>query len=157
MVQFNDDLVISPKIWAVLSNLKMNEFILTHDGEHLCSRVFAIHLEDYWRISGCDEKIQYCFEDGDFAYRAQQAGLKLKVLSPDFAKHIPHPHAFYNPKRIVPITSEFCYMYVKYGRHFDRNPLNFYVPFHDYKVVLKHLSLRIVFTVAWIIKGVNKK
>jgi hypothetical protein len=153
MVHFNDDLIVSSKIWHYILSLKRGEFILTHDGEHLCSRVFAIHIEDYWLIDGCDEKIKYCFEDGDFAYRAQQQGLKLKVLSPDFTKHIPHPHAFYNPKKIVPITWEFCHMYVKYKRSFDRNPLNFYLPFHDYKVVFKHLSLRLMFTIIWIIKG----
>jgi|WetSurMetagenome_2_1015567.scaffolds.fasta_scaffold20175_6 hypothetical protein len=155
MVQFNDDLVLSQKIWNQINSLKHGEFILTHDGEHLCSRVLAIHLEDYWKINGCDESIKYCFEDGDFAYRAQQAGLKLKVLSPDFAKHIPHKHSFYNPKRIVPISWEFCKMYVKYKRNFDKNPLNFFFPFHDYKVVVQHLILRVTFTIIWIIKGVN--
>ena len=155
MVQFNDDLIISQKIWDHILNLKPSEFILTHDGEHLCSRIFAIHLQDFWQVGGCDETIKYCFEDGDFAYRAQQQGLQLKVLSPDFAKHIPHPHAFYNPKKIIPITWEFCKMYVKYKRNFDLNPINFYFPFHDYKVALKHLTLRVAFTVAWIIKGAN--
>lgn len=155
MIQFNDDLIISPQIWMHLLSLKRGEFILTCDGEHLCSRIFAFHLEDYWSIGGCDDKIRYCFEDGDFAYRAQQRGLRLKVLSPSFAKHIPHSHAFYNPKRIVAITWEFCQMYVKYGRYFDKNPLNFYVPFHDYKVAVKHLVLRVLFTIAWIIKGVK--
>ena len=153
MVQFNDDLVLSQHIWNQILNLKFNEFILTHEGEHLCSRVFAIYLEDFWKIHGCDEKIKYCFEDGDFAYRAQQAGLKLKVLSPEFAKHIPHPHAFYNPKRIIPITWEFCKMYVKYKRNFTENPSRFFFPFRDYRVVLQHLTLRLTFTLVWIIKG----
>jgi hypothetical protein len=155
MVQFNDDLVISPKIWKHILELKHGEFILSREGEHLCSRIFAIHLNDYWSVGGCDGNITYCFEDGDFAYRAQKKHLRLKVLSPKFAKHIVHPHAFYNPKRIVPITWEFCKMYVKYTRHFDKNPLHFYFPFHDYKVALKHLILRLVFTVIWIIKGVK--
>jgi hypothetical protein len=154
MVQFNDDLILSQDIWHNILSLKRGEFILTHDGEHLCSRVFAIYLEDFWNIR-FDESIKYCFEDGDFAYRAQQAGLKLKVLSPKFSKHIPHPHSFYKPKRIVPITWEFCKMYVKYNRHFDKNPLNFFFPFHDYKVAVQHLILRLTFTVIWIIKGVN--
>jgi hypothetical protein len=154
MVQFNDDLVLSPNIWNVILQLKHGEFILTHEGNNLCSRVFAIHVEDFWKVNGCDESIKYCFEDGDFAFRAQQYGLKLKVLSPDFAKHIPHKHAFYNPKRIVPISWEFCQMYVKYKRTFTDDPLRFFFPFHDYRVVLKHLLLRTTFTIIWIIKGV---
>ncbi|MGD0071368.1 MAG: hypothetical protein ABSB71_07830 [Candidatus Bathyarchaeia archaeon] len=155
MVQFNDDLVISPKIWDVILQLKHGEFILTHEGKHLCSRVFAVYLEDFWQLHGCDEKLKYCFEDGDFAFRAQQAGLKLKVLSPDFAKHIPHPHAFYKTKRIVPVTWEFCRMYVKYKRNFDDDPLRFFIPFRDYRVAFQHLLLRVTFTLVWIIKGVN--
>jgi len=154
MVQFNDDLVLSNQIWEQIINLKQGEFMLTHDGEHLCSRVFAIHLEDFSKIK-FDESIKYCFEDGDFAYRAQQNGLKLKVLSPNFAKHIPHPHSFYNPKRIIPISWEFCKMFVKYKRNFNNNPLEFFFPFHDYKVIIQHLILRVTFTVIWIIKGVN--
>jgi hypothetical protein len=155
MVQFNDDLVLSPQIWRHILSLKRGEFMLTREGEHLCSRVFAVHLEDYWNVHGCDSKIKYVFEDGDFAFRAQKFGLKLKVLSPDFAKHIPHVHAFYKSKYIVPITWESCRLYVKYKRSFTDNPLRFFFPFHDYRVILQHFTLRSMFMIAWIIRGIK--
>lgn len=152
MVHFNDDLILSPQIWKQILNLKRGEFILTREGKHLCSRVFAVYLEDFWKVNGCDENIKYVFEDGDFAYRAQQAGLKLKVLSPEFAKHIPHIHSFYKSKKIVPISWESCKMYVKYKRNFDSDPLRFFIPFRDYRVVLQHLLLRVTFTIVWIVR-----
>jgi len=155
MVQFNDDLVLSSQIWNHILSLGQEEFMLTHDGPNLCSRVLAIHVNDFWKINGCDSSIKYCFEDGDFAYRAQQAGLKLKILSPEFAKHISHKHSFYNPKHIVPITWEFCKMYVKYKRNFTDDPMRFFFPFHDYRVLLQHFLLRITFTLTWIIKGTD--
>ncbi len=152
MVQFNDDLVLSSKIWDWLCGLERGEFAFQCVDGRACSRVFAIWLEDYWRVGGFDSSLKYYFEDGDFYQRAIDAGLRFRRVPNSLARHIPHVHALYNPKmcQMAKIDNEVARVFVTHKRHaFDRFN-RFFVPFRDYRVVVQHLVLRSVFLVYWI-------
>jgi hypothetical protein len=145
LVMFDDDLVISPVVWQQVLALKPGEFMLTRWGTHLSSRIFACYQTDYFRVGGFNPYIQFTFEDGDFAARAQQIGLKLKVLSPSLLIHCSHKHrGVAGPFGMnLGFWREYAYFYVKYGRVFERN---LFAPFinlpHDYKVVFQNLVIR---------------
>lgn len=155
MVQFNDDLVLSPDIWNYLNSYQRGEFGFMVVDEWVCSRVFVIHLEDFWRIGGCDENIKYAFEDGDFYIRATQQGLRFKPIPSKLAKHISHPHSWWTMKNIAQIDFEWSQLFVKYKRKAKRNMFAFYFrPFH-WKVLIQHFILKVIFTIYWIIRGTN--
>ncbi len=164
MIQLNDDLELSPDLLDFAQTIKRGEFafqlVRSNVGDQPCSRVFIIHLEDYWKVGGCDASLKYFFEDGDFYHRATQQGLHFRIVPDNLAIHIPHQHAFYKPnmRKLVSIEAEVCRVFVKYGsnvvrfRHIDR----FFVPFRDYRVVLQHLVLRVTFTIYFITKKTLK-
>jgi hypothetical protein len=153
MVQFNDDLILSPEIWDFIFSLKIGEFALQVVNEWVCSRVFIIHLEDYWSIGGCDDSIKYAFEDGDFYLRAVKAGLRFRRVPDSLAQHIPHLHSWMKTKNMAKIDWEWTRLFVKYKRQAKHNMFAFYIrPFH-WKVVFQHFVLKVSFTVYWIIKG----
>src|SRR3990170_8549332 len=62
MVQLNDDLALSPDLWNYARTYRQGEFGFQVVNEWVCSRVFIIHLEDYWKIGGCDNSIKFAFE-----------------------------------------------------------------------------------------------
>jgi hypothetical protein len=153
MVQFNDDLVLSPKIWDFIFSLKKGEFAFQVVDEWVCSRVFVIHLEDYWRIGGCDDNIKFAFEDGDFYLRAIKTGLHFKRVPDELAVHIPHLHSWMRMQNIAQIDYEWSKLFVKYKRQAKRNMFAFFIrPFH-WKVIFQHFILKVAFTIYWIIKG----
>jgi GT2 family glycosyltransferase len=154
MVQFNDDLVLSPKIWDFVFSVKHGEFAFQVVDEWVCSRVFVVHLEDYWGVGGCDENIKFAFEDGDFYLRAVKAGLKFKRVPDSLAVHIPHEHCWMRMKNIAQVDWEWSRLFVKYKRQAKRNMFGFFIrPFH-WHVVFQHFVLKVSFTVYWIIRGV---
>lgn len=145
IAMFDDDLTIMPPVWKAILGLKQDEFLLTHVGEHLSSRVFAIHKSDYLSVGGFDTSIKYTFEDGDFAIRAQRAGLKLKILPPQLLIHNEHLHrGASGPFGMnLGFWNEYARLYVKYKRQFESNLL---APFtsvpHDYKIAFQWLVVR---------------
>jgi GT2 family glycosyltransferase len=152
LVMFDDDLTVSPLIWKTLLKLEDGEFMLTHVGEHLSTRIFAIHLKDYLRVGGFNSEIKFIFEDGEFAYRAQQAGLKLNVLPLELVMHIEHrSRAHVGPFSLnLHFWAEWAKMYVKYGKHFERN---LFAPFevrHDYKVAFQWFVVKTAFIIGYI-------
>lgn len=162
VVQLNDDLVLSPMLWQFAMTINDGEFafqvVTNNKGEgQPCSRVFIIHKKDYWRVGGCDNSLKYFFEDGDFYDRAIAAGLKFKAAPDSLAVHIPHVHAFYNPPmaKLARIESEVCRVFVKHKRKVTSDFVGFFVPFRDYRVVLQHFILRVLFMVYWIIRDVD--
>ena len=161
MVQFNDDLILSSAIWAFLLTLKPGEFAFQIDrscGTHVCSRVFAIYLEDFWKVGGFDSNLKYFFEDGDFYHRAILHGLRFREVPETLAIHIPHAHAFYKPKKWLATESEFCMLFVKYNQNlisFSRLD-RFFVPFRDYRVAIQHFILRIIFLNYWLLRRLIK-
>jgi hypothetical protein len=139
VVMFDDDLIVKPEIWKHILKLKQTEFILTHVGEHLSTRVFAIHKMPYLEIGGFDTNIKYIFEDGEFAIRAKTFGLTLKVLSHDFIIHKDHKmRSCFGPFGLnLPFWFEWTKMYVKYGKFFSKD---LFMPFqirHDYRVAFQ--------------------
>lgn len=160
MVQLNDDLQISPELWKFVLTVKQGEFafqIYNEGGFSVpCSRVFIIHLEDFWRIGGCDSKLKYYFEDGEFYHRAIANGLKFRCVPTELATHTPHRHAFYNPRNWLQVEAEAAKVYVRFGQAFIpfRHISGFFFPFHDYRVAPQHFTLRVLFMVYYIIKGV---
>ena len=153
MVQFNDDLVLNPRIWGFIQAFKRGEFGLQIVDEWVCSRVFVIHLEDYWKVGGCMENIKFAFEDGDFYLRALQAGLRFRRIPSNLAIHIPHQHSWMSMKNIAKIDSEWSRLFVKYKRNAKRNMFAFFIrPFH-WKVVFQHFVLKVFFTNYWLLRG----
>lgn len=155
MVQFNDDLVLYPHLFSWLRTIQRGEFALQIVGSNVCSRVFALHVSDYWRVGGCDSRIKYYFEDGDFYIRALKAGLKFRKVPDMFVHHIPHQHALYNPVKNIYVSVEVARLYHKFGRNLRVSIFRFFVPFRDYRVVLQHFMLRCIFLCYYIIKGIN--
>jgi glycosyltransferase involved in cell wall biosynthesis len=67
MVQLDDDLEIYPEFWGWVQSLKVGEFAMgTVDGVNPATRVFAIHLQDFFAVGGFDSSFRYIFEDWDF-------------------------------------------------------------------------------------------
>lgn len=157
MVMFNDDLVLSPKIWDFIVSVKRGEYAMQVEGPHVCSRVLVVHLEDYWSIGGCDESLRYYFEDGDFHIRAQKQGLKLRVVPAEYAKHIPHRHALLKPNLYV--ASEVARLMVKYQRELDSFS-RYFVPFRyglkGISVVVVHFLLRVAALDYWLLRSIVK-
>ena len=156
MVQLNDDLVLNPNLWEFAESFKRGEFGFQVVGEWVCSRVFIINLEDYWRIGGCDSNIKFAFEDGDFYIRALKAGLKFRRVPDDLAVHIPHEHSWMSMKNIAQIDWEWSRLFVKHKRQAKRNMVAFFFrPFH-WRVIFQHFVLKTCFTIFWIIRGQTK-
>jgi hypothetical protein len=162
MLQLNDDLIINSEVLLHFAeSIQMGEFAfqLAHEstGDRPCSRVFIIHVEDLARIGGFDNSLQYYFEDGEFFYRALNYGLKFRQVPDEAALHINHVHAFYRPKNWVASEAEICRLFVLYDQKLClfENVDRFFVPFRDYRVVLQHFILRVVFLVYYILRGIK--
>lgn len=155
MIQLNDDLVLSPKLWSFALKIKRGEFGFQIVNEWVCSRVFIIHLEDYWKIGGCDNTIKYAFEDGDFYLRAIKKGLIFHSIPTELAQHIPHKHAFTYMKNIAKIDYEWTKLFVKYKRNVQHNMFRFFINPFDYRVLFQHFVLKVTFVIYWLIHGVN--
>ncbi len=153
---FDDDLTILPPVWTIILKLNKGEFLLTHVGEHLSSRVFAIYKTDYDKIGGFDISAKFTFEDCDFAIRAQRGGLKLKVLPPQLLVHREHPHRSSTGPFGMNISfwKEYARFYVKYNRQFESN---LFAPFirlpHDYKIAFQWLVVRSAFILGYILRS----
>lgn len=149
IVMFDDDLIIKPSLWQLVLSLKRGQFILAHVGEHLSTRVFAIHRCDYDLVGGFDSKIKYIFEDGDFYLRALKNGLKCKVISTAFYFHPYHTPRTVNRWLLVRLAWEYSRLYVKYKRDLHNYPTDFFIRPLDYKVFLFHFPVKIFGIIYW--------
>jgi glycosyltransferase involved in cell wall biosynthesis len=87
----DDDLYLdnSELVNRVLSVGK-GEFAMTFLDGFPCTRVLAVHKDDFWSIGGFDKQIRYTGEDRDFYVRALQAGLRFKPIPISLVHHVPH-------------------------------------------------------------------
>lgn len=130
MIQFDDDLVLSPKIWSWLIGLKPNEFAMCKVGEHISSRVFACYLDNFWVLGGFDNKLEYIFEDGDFYANALAFGLKFRQVPNSLFKHKDHPVRA-DGEKWLGFNREYCKVFASTPRRVYRNPARFFqVPLH---------------------------
>jgi GT2 family glycosyltransferase len=151
MIQMDDDLIVDEAFWNWLNLLKPNEFALCKVGEHLSSRIFAIHLSDFWHIGGMNPNLKFVFEDSEFALRAQRLGLKLRIIPSKFYVHINHPRRRYH--NLPAFNWEYCHMFVKYKRHVIRNLFEFFWRPFDWRIKLQDLVTKIPFTIYWIVRN----
>ena len=150
LVLLDDDLDVSPKLWAWLSSLKSNEFAMCNVKGHLSTRVFAIHAYAFERIR-FDDSIKYIFEDGDFALRVQSWGCRLRIVPSTLYSHIEHKRKRY--RNIAALNWEYCRMLVKYKRHVYRNLFEFFWRPFDYRIKFQDLVTKIPFTFFWILRS----
>jgi glycosyltransferase involved in cell wall biosynthesis len=91
MVQFDDDLEVEPEFWSWLQNLKSGEFAMaTVDGVNPATRVFAVHLSDFFKVGGFNPNIKYIYEDWEFFRAAVKHGLRFKMVPNRLYIHIQH-------------------------------------------------------------------
>jgi glycosyltransferase involved in cell wall biosynthesis len=155
IVMFDDDIVVSPEIWHHVLNVKRGEFAMAFLSGFPCSRVVAIHAEDFWSIGGFDESIKFTGEDRDFYVRALSAGLKFKEVPLELIKHREHSTRSKNIYVGIGSVKENMRFLLRYGRRF---PKVFRVDFLDRA---KHcqartLLLQFIFVIYLILKGGNK-
>jgi glycosyltransferase involved in cell wall biosynthesis len=136
IVMFDDDIVVSPEIWHHVLNVKRGEFAMAFLSGFPCSRVVAVHAEDFWRIGGFDESIKFTGEDRDFYVRALEAGLRFKLVPLSLVYHVPHTVRARNIHVAVQAVKENMVFLRRYWR---RHPKVFKVDFFDR---LKHGQAR---------------
>ena len=90
VVLVDDDLIIDPKIWKYILNLRNKEFAMLDTGNFPITRVFAIYKKDFWLVGGFDESLRYSSEDREFYSRAVLKGLKFKPIPLSLVAHIKH-------------------------------------------------------------------
>jgi glycosyltransferase involved in cell wall biosynthesis len=155
IVQFDDDLVIYPNLWKIILGLQQGEFIMAHVGEHVSTRVFAIHKSDYYRIGGFNPEIMYIFEDGDFYNRALQKSLKAKIVSSDFYSHIDHRPRIMNRWLLVRLSWEHTRFFIKYKKNVNIKLWYFFRTPFDWRIISFHVPVKIVAFFYWFLKGVE--
>ena len=159
VVMLDDDLILSKQVWSIILGLQENEFLLTRWRSHLSSRVFAIHKNDYDRVGGFDPSFHFSFEDGEFALRAQNAGLKLKVLPPNLFTHIAHSRRENSGPfgMNLGFWKEYAEHYVKFKRDFEQNLFDPFTKLpHDYKIAFQWFIVRSSLILFYIMKSTVK-
>jgi glycosyltransferase involved in cell wall biosynthesis len=93
MVQFDDDLEVNSEFWNWLRNLQVGEFAMaTVDGVNPATRVFAVHLSDFFKVGGFNPEIKYIYEDWEFFRAAAKCGLRFKMVPQRLYIHVNHPN-----------------------------------------------------------------
>ncbi len=101
LVFFDDDLVLSPKIWSIVLSVEPRSFLMA-PGFEPGTRVFCIHRKDFIDIGGFDEKIEHSGEDRELWLRLYWAGYHpytfnnhesgVNIFGPKSVyTHMPHP------------------------------------------------------------------
>ena len=128
LIFLDDDLVVDPKLWSYVLDIKEGEFGMTFLSGFPCTRVLAIHKADFWGIGGFDEAIRFTGEDRDFFVRAVDAGLKFKWIPMNLVKHQPHAVRAKNIHVAIQMVKENMIFLRKYWR---QHPDIFKVDFLD--------------------------
>lgn len=118
LVFLDDDLTLNPQITSHL-NVTCGSFAMAFLGGFPCTRVLAIHREDFWGIGGFDESIRFTGEDRDFYMRAVDAGLIFKQIPMSLVTHTPHTPRYRNIYTAIGCIQENALFALKYWR---RNP-----------------------------------
>jgi glycosyltransferase involved in cell wall biosynthesis len=90
IVMLDDDITVKVGLAEFLLSLKSGEFAMAKVGNHVSTRVFAIHRLDYHLTDGFDSSIKYVFEDGAFYVDAINKGLKFREVPADLYSHREH-------------------------------------------------------------------
>ena len=117
LVFLDDDLTLKQEIWEKILTTRKGEFRMTKDryNDLPCTRVTAIHSEDFWRIGGFDESIKFIGEDRVFYIEAIQHGLKFSEVPMKFVVHKPHEPRWRNKYETINMILESCRNFAKYG------------------------------------------
>ena len=152
---FDDDIVLSPMIWKHVLDVNKGEFAMAFLAGFPCSRIVAVHAEDFWRIGGFDESIKFTGEDRDFYVRALSAGLKFKEVPLELIQHREHLIRSKNIHVGIGSVKENMRFLLRYGRRF---PQVFRVDFIDRvkRGQVRTLLLQFIFIMYFILKGGNK-
>jgi glycosyltransferase involved in cell wall biosynthesis len=155
IVMFDDDIVVSPEIWRYVLNVKRGEFAMTFLSGFPCSRVVAVHADDFWRVGGFDESIKFTGEDRDFYVRALSAGLKFKEIPLRLIQHREHLVRSKNIYVGIGSVKENMRFLLRYWRRF---PQVFRVDFFDRikRGQARTLLLQFVFIIYFMLKGVSR-
>jgi glycosyltransferase involved in cell wall biosynthesis len=155
IVMFDDDIILSPEVWHHILSVKRGEFAMAFLSGFPCSRVVAIHTEDFWRIGGFDESIKFTGEDRDFYVRALLAGLKFKEIPLRLIQHREHLTRCKNIYVGIGGARENMRFLLRYGRRF---PKVFRVDFLDRikRGQARTLLLQFIFIIYLILKGENR-
>jgi glycosyltransferase involved in cell wall biosynthesis len=155
IVMFDDDIVLSTEIWRHLLNVKRGEFAMAFLSGFPCSRVVAVHADDFWSVGGFDESIRFTGEDRDFYVRALSAGLKFKEIPLSLIQHKEHLVRSKNIYVGIGSVRENMRFLLRYGRRF---PKVFRVDFLDRakRGQAKTLLLQFIFIIYFMLKGVRK-
>jgi glycosyltransferase involved in cell wall biosynthesis len=155
IVMLDDDIVLSPEIWRHVLNVERGEFAMAFLSGFPCSRVVAVHADDFWSVDGFDESIKFTGEDRDFYVRALSAGLKFKEIPLSLIQHKEHLVRNKNIHIGIGSVRENMRFLMRYGRRF---PKVFRVDFFDRikRVQARTLLLQFIFLVYFIFKGGNK-
>jgi glycosyltransferase involved in cell wall biosynthesis len=102
------------------------EFAMTFLDGFPCTRVLAVHKDDFWSIGGFDERIRFTGEDRDFYVRALNAGLRFKPIPIELVYHQPHLARTKNIHIAIGSVKENVKFVMKYWRS---NPEVFKVDF----------------------------
>lgn len=151
VVMINGDVQVKPELWNYVSKLKPGSFLMCREGEHVSSRIFAIHFSDYIKTGGFDPEIKYVFEDGDFYLRALNAGLKPMIIPSSLYSHVEHRHIVFDSRKAWKFDFEYCRMLVKYKRHVRRNLVWFFFQPFSLKR-LPNMAFRVFATIYWLFR-----
>jgi glycosyltransferase involved in cell wall biosynthesis len=128
MVQLDDDLTLKPEIWSFIRSVKPGEFAMCYVTRHVATRVFIIHLDDFWQLGGFDEAIRYVWEDGEFYMRAVKAGLRFRLVPPNLYVHRDHTSVRMSSRLKAFKTGwEWCKFFARYNRWVEPNMFSFFL------------------------------
>lgn len=136
LVFLDDDLELRDGIWNEILATKKNEFRMTKFADLPCTRVLAIHTEDFWKIGGFDESVKYTGEDRIFYLNALDNGLKFtEIPHSKFVLHKEHPsRGKLNRRLAINSILESSRNLAKYGWRYD-NPLAYiYIPLRKFQL-----------------------
>ncbi len=118
IVMLDSDLILKPELWSWLVNLRRGTFAMVKNYEHnsYSSRVFAIHKDDYVQTGGFNPSLKYLWEDGEFALRASELGLKIAPVPSTLYKHIEHEPRCLSKQFFILFNWEYARLFVKFSK-----------------------------------------
>jgi GT2 family glycosyltransferase len=148
----DDDIVLDPDIATHVNSVELGEFGMTFLDGFPCTRVLAVHKDDFWSIGGFDKQIRYTGEDRDFYVRAIQAGLRFKPIPISLVHHVPHRARAKNIHIAIGSVRENVKFVMKYWRS---HPEVFKVDFLDRlkRGQFRTLLLQFVFAMYFLVRG----
>ncbi len=118
VIMLDSDLILKPELWSWMANLKRGTVAMVKNNKHnsYSSRVFAIHKDDYIKTGGFNPCLKYLWEDGEFALRASERGLKISPVPSIFYEHIEHEPRCISKQFFMFFNWEYARLFVKFSR-----------------------------------------